>query len=185
MSYDVEFWDSYSDSNHNHDAKKISNFIYNMCLGLNATKVLEVGCNVGNNLQAFPKAFTVEGVDKNEHAIEIACFRYPHLFSQGDIMKLSYPDNYCDVVFTRGLLIHIDPVDLHQAMRELLRVSKRWVFNLEYHSEDEQKVAYQVGLWKRNMRWQWLQHAVDVITEADIPETIDKDNVRFTLVRKK
>jgi ubiquinone/menaquinone biosynthesis C-methylase UbiE len=184
MSYDVQFWDNYSDTNKDEDARKISEFIYNMCVGLGADKALEVGCNVGNNLQKFPIDFGICGVDKNEHAIDMACQKYPHIFDQGDIMHLSFPDDYFDVVFTRGLLIHIDKKDMPKALSELLRVSKRWVFNLEYHGEDGEPIHYGVPLWKRNMKEQWNKLPTILVQESDIPESIDKNKLRFTLVKK-
>jgi len=181
-----DFWDKYTDKNKDKDAKGISDFIYHTCLALGAKRVCEIGCNVGNNLQSFPKKYNVEGIDINEHAIEIAKERYPEFwFSQTDITNTQAQDNGYDLVFTRGVLIHLNQKEVEDATRELIRISKKYIFHLEYHGVDGKKIPYEIGCWKRNMRDCYRYLPVSIISEVDIPTEIDADCVRFTLVKKK
>ena len=99
-----------------------------MTLGLGATKVLEAGCNIGNNLSAFPSNFDVTGMDMNKSALEIAKKKLPKFdFNEGDIKNSTFPDSYFDLVFTRGVLIHVPKSDLEQTLKEFLRISKKWI----------------------------------------------------------
>ena len=74
----------------------------------------------------FPKQFDVTGIDLNEHALSIAKKKYPEFkFDLDSILKLPYADSTFDLVFTRGVLIHIDPKNIDKATSEIFRISKK------------------------------------------------------------
>jgi len=189
MVYNSELWDSYTLDNEIGIQSDLSKFIHFLCLGLGARKICEAGCNVGNNLTEFPKNFDVHGIDMNKLALEKAKKAYPSFkFQQANIDKIPYPDSFFDVVFTRGILIHIKPENVENAMRELLRVSNNWIFNLEYFGEDEKMIKWKRGddlLWYRNMKDRWSKFDVEIISDLEIPEEIDSAKTRLTLVRKR
>jgi len=138
MEYNPNLWDKYTDDNEENIQNEISNFIYFMCLGLGTRKICEAGCNVGNNLSRFPESFSVYGMDMNEHALQKARERYSKfIFKVEDIKNTSFADSFFDLVFTRGVLIHIHTNDLDDVLQEFLRISNRWIFNLEYFGEDD------------------------------------------------
>lgn len=180
-----DFWNKYTDKNKDKDAKGISDFIYHTCLALGATKICELGCNVGNNLESFPTHFNVFGIDINEHAIEMAKKKSVHVFEAQDILNTDFGNNTFDLVFTRGVFIHLPLEQTHLALVELLRISKKYIFHLEYHGKDGTKIKYGVGCWKRNMAEHYKYLPVTILSEVDIPTEIDSDCVRFTLVKKK
>ena len=188
MKYNSDLWNEYTDENQESIQESLSNFVYNASLVLGAKKILEVGCNIGNNLNSFPSDFCVFGMDMNEKALEKAKLRYPNFdFKQGSITKIPFEDNYFDLVFTRGVLIHIHPDDVKTAMKELLRVSSKWIFNLEYFGEDNKMIKWKRGddlLWYRDMEKRWIELGVKVISSVDIPQKIDSGKTRFTLVIK-
>ena len=110
------------------------------------TSVLEVGCNVGRNLVALrnylPKVF---GVDPNERVIENAKGALAGIgvtVRVADAFDLPFDDNSFDMVFTSGVLIHIDPQDLGRATDEIMRVSARYVVCIEYFSHEPVEVPY-------------------------------------------
>src|SRR5512147_1406366 len=106
---------------------------------------LEVGCNTGANLRSMGIAVT--GVDVNQQALELVPLGIPT--RRADATDLPFMANDFDLVFTFGVLIHIPPNDLDTAMREIVRVSKRYVFAGEYLGDDE--VPYRGGvLWRRD-----------------------------------
>jgi len=189
MSYDAGYWTKYTDRYANHSAKGISDFIYHTCLALNARTVCEIGCNVGNNLESFPKKYEVCGSDRNARAITLARKKNPTFnFIQEDIKKSGFKDNQFDLVFTRGLMIHLTVDEVGVAIRQMIRMSKKYIFNLEYHGKDGQIIPYKqgvVGLWRRNMAQYYKYLPVTILSEVDIPKEIDSDRVRFTLVRIK
>jgi len=180
-----EFWDTYTDKNKDKDAKGIADFIYHVCLALDVDVICELGCNVGNNLQSIPTKWAVLGLDNNKHAIKLAEETYNHIFGVEDILSTGYPDNYFDLVFTRGVFIHLTGAQVGQAIHEMMRISKKYIFHLEYFGKDGEQVEYEVGLWKRNMKEYYKYLPVTIISDCDIPVEIDKDKVHFTLVKIK
>ncbi|MBM4177563.1 methyltransferase domain-containing protein [Candidatus Gribaldobacteria bacterium] len=116
-------------------------------------KILEVGCNVGSQLHCLQEMGFKEltGVDLNRQALEVA---KKNLFGI-DVMlasafDLPFRDNYFDLVFTSGVLIHISPNDIKRAMKEIVRVAKKYIFGFEYFSNDYQEVEYR---GKKNLLW--------------------------------
>lgn len=191
MDYDTNLWDDYTDENEkgiNFQAD-ISKFIYFLSLGLGARKICEAGCNVGNNLSSFPHNTKVYGIDMNKYALEKAQKRFPTFtFKNENINNTSYPDSFFDLVFTRGVLIHITKDGVDAVLNELLRISNRWIFNLEYFGEDGKMINWKRGdnlLWYRNMKERWSKFNVNIISDIDIPPEIDSGNMKLTLVEKR
>jgi SAM-dependent methyltransferase len=182
----AEVWNQYTFDNIDNIPKGVAQFIYHTSIALGAETICEVGCNVGNNLAHFPKTARITGIDSNDTALAIARTRYPyHDIKSGDITKLPFPDDTFDLVFTRGVLIHMPQDTLKQSMMELLRITKKWIFNLEYYGTDGKPAEWARAenmLWYRNMGLNWKYFPVTVLTDTDLPKAID--NTRFTLVRK-
>lgn len=113
---------------------------------------LEVGTNVGNNLEALESLnLHAIGIEPNATAIKIGLENGRHIV-QGMGQSLPWPDNTFDLVFTAGVLMHIP--DYKAVMREIWRVSKKYVLSIEYLAEDgdEERVIYRGEdemLWKR------------------------------------
>ena len=189
MEYNFNLWDDYTDENEKSIQSELSKFIYHLTLGLGAKAVLEAGCNIGNNLSGFPSYFDVHGIDMNKKALNRARLRYPTFhFDEGSIAKMPYNDSQFDLVFTRGVLIHINQNDMPSAVKELFRVSRKWIINLEYFGEDGQMIKWKRGdnlLWYRDMKKWWNNTDVDIISNVDIPQELDIGKTRLTLVRKK
>ena len=117
--------------------------------------ILEVGCNVGANLQHFPDTSYTYGVDINAEAIRFARERFPlmHLSEASVSLRLPFHDAMFGLVVTCGVLIHIAPDDLHRAIREVFRVSRKAVLIMEYQADKETAIPYRgqdAALWKRN-----------------------------------
>ena len=53
-----------------------------------------------------------------------------------DTCKLPYPENQFDLVYTYGSLMHISPSSIEDAIRELLRVTKKNLIICEANSEE-------------------------------------------------
>ena len=124
----------------------------------------------------------------NKHALEEAKKKHPSFnFQEGNLKKIPFEDNVFDLVFTRGVLIHVPNSDLDKALMELLRISKKWVFNLEYFGKDGNMIKWKRGddlLWYRNMKERWSKFDVEIISDIEIPIEVDQGKVRLTLVRK-
>lgn len=110
------------------------------------SSALEVGCNVGGNLEwlapLLPPGRTV-GIDINQKAIATLHQRLPNvsaLWSPG--RELPFRDRHFELVFTQGVLIHQPDDTLPLVMAEMVRCSSRYVLCGEYFDEETVEVPY-------------------------------------------
>lgn len=108
--------------------------------------VLEVGCNLGANLQwltARLRPCDVYGVDVNDSAL-----RELHRIVPGvnavlcPGRHLPFRDGWFDLTFTMGVLIHQPESTLPLVMSEIVRCSRRYVLCGEYFAEKTVEVPY-------------------------------------------
>ena len=130
--------------------------------------MLEVGCNVGNQLLLLQEMGFNElyGIEVQSHAIELLRSRSRCLrVAQGTVFQIPCRSTSFDVVFTSGLLIHLSPNDILAAMRELRRCTRKYLWGFEYYSEDYSEVNYrghQNLLWKADFAKMYLQRFADL-----------------------
>jgi pseudaminic acid biosynthesis-associated methylase len=124
---------------------------------IDCRRVLEVGCNVGGNLQWLAEHLPptqVYGVDVNEKALGVLVRRVPGVNGVWSPARdLPFRDGWFDLVFTMGVLIHQPEATLPLVMAEMVRTSRRWVMCGEYHSEQTVEVPYrgeEGALFKRD-----------------------------------
>ena len=151
-----EFGDSYTDRNTGRVPANRFFFRKALVHAMPSTNsVLELGCGAGENLtalrQMMPSAH-LEGIEINPVAAKIARGR-GHMVSEGSILDMRPDAAIYDLAFTKGVLIHIPPTELHRAYEVLVRSSRRWVLVAEYYNPTPVEVSYrgQPGmLWKRD-----------------------------------
>ena len=118
--------------------------------------ILELGCNVGNNLSILQSlGFTnLHGVDINSKAINIANSSDSDIhFYNSSIESCEFPAQNFDLVFTAGVLIHVNPDNLPNIIKKILILSKQYVFGFEPFSDSLVEVFYQNSnnlYWKQN-----------------------------------
>ena len=116
-------------------------------------KVLEVGCNVGNQLRilqkfGFPELY---GIEVQSYAIEKAKKITKNIsIIKGSALDIPFKDGYFDLVFTADLLIHIPPKYIYKALDEIYRCAKKYIWGFEYFSEYYTAVEYRGN---RNLLW--------------------------------
>lgn len=185
MEYDTEYWNKYTDDNESKYNEEFSKFIKDLATSLRSNNVLEVGCNSGNDLRNFPNDFDVHGVDLNDHALDIAKKKFPSFkFKNGSIIDLPYEESSIDFVFTHNVLNYISENQIDKAIKELYRVSKKYILNCESYDENESPIDGKSNAWKRNVYKRWLNFQVKIISDVDMHEDIEPNKPRFTLVRK-
>jgi SAM-dependent methyltransferase len=101
------------------------------------TSVLEVGCNAGPNLmqlaQRLPEAALI-GIDINARAIEAGqrwaaregVSRFSIHVGRADDLR-SFADRSIDVTFSDATLMYLGPDKIGEALREMIRVTKKAV----------------------------------------------------------
>jgi pseudaminic acid biosynthesis-associated methylase len=108
--------------------------------------VLEVGCNVGANLRWLAEkvpAQHVYGIDVNLKALHLLHQQLPGVNAiWSPARELPFRDNWFDLVFTMGVLIHQPDSTLPLVMNEIVRCARRYVLCGEYYAEERTEVAY-------------------------------------------
>ena len=132
--------------------------------------ILEVGCNVGSNLIAIDNMYQIVGEKRPEifyneinlKARQIIKEQNPHFKDvAGDASFLHMDNAQADLVITCGLLIHIRPDSLKDVMKEIYRVSRRYIICAEYFSAEPREVRYRGQddmLWTRDFGSEWLDN---------------------------
>lgn len=118
-----------------------------------STSILEVGANVGTQLQflreqGFAK---ILGIDVNRHAIKEAKRLRPDVdIIEASGFDLPFKDGAFDLVYTSGVLIHISPKDIKDIIREMYRVSRKYIWGFEYYAPKYTAVTYR---GKKDLLW--------------------------------
>jgi pseudaminic acid biosynthesis-associated methylase len=168
--WEQEFGKEYTDRNVVNPEDRIAEF-KTMLGDLNLQSALEVGPNRGHNLnviqQLFPEADVV-GLEPNKYAIETARklsngFNLVH----GNGLDNPFKDNFFDLVYTCGVLIHVPLEDLTKVIQEIYRTSKEYILCVEYFAEKETEIDYRGHsnkLWKRNFK----KHYLDLFPNLEV-----------------
>lgn len=149
------------------------------------TRVLEVGANVGNQLRALQHIGfrDLHGIEIQRRCVEEAERLKPGIdIVEGSGFEIPFPAASFDLVFTSGVLIHIAPDDLPRIMGEIYRVSRRYIFGLEYYAPQTQEILYrnQSGLlWKGDYAALYGRQFPDLklLREERLPYRDDSGNV--------
>ena len=128
------------------------------------TSCLEVGANVGINLRALHKLRTIEmyACEPNARAREILVrdgVVPADRVLDGTVDQIDLADASIDLVFTRGVLIHVAPKRLEAGYREMYRVAARYLLTIEYFAHEPEEITYrgQDGLlFKRDFGALWI-----------------------------
>lgn len=121
-----------------------------------SVRILEIGSNIGNQLLCLERIGfqNLYGIEPQDYALKIAKGRSKKIqFIEATIFSLPFRDNYFDLVFTSGVLIHISPKDIKSAMQEIYRCARKYIWGFEYFAEKYQGVDYRGQtnlLWKAN-----------------------------------
>ena len=107
--------------------------------GMKFGSVLEIGCGAGANLYKISQRFPgveIGGIDINKEAIETCKKLMPEaaVFEVSSADKMFLQDKSADVVLTDACLIYIDPLHINKVMKEIKRVSRKYVLFVEFHS---------------------------------------------------
>lgn len=104
--------------------------------------VLEVGCGSGRNLHFIKSEnpqIGVFGIDINETAVKIAKEQVAD--SENINVKSIYDlddfaDDSMDIVFTSGVLMHVPQDKIEYVIRQMHRISKKYVYHFELHGPE-------------------------------------------------
>lgn len=130
--------------------------------GLRIERILEVGCNVGNQLRILQHMGyeSLYGIELQNYAVERAKSLCQNInIIQGSAFDIPFKDEYFDLVYTSGVLIHVSPEDIEKALQGIYRASRRYIWGFEYFSEEYEEKEYRGNhnvLWKTNFMKMYL-----------------------------
>jgi pseudaminic acid biosynthesis-associated methylase len=155
-------------------------------------KILEVGCNVGVQLQGLQRIGfkNLYGIELQPYAVEVSKQNTKNInLIQGSAFDIPFKDSYFELVFTSGVLIHINPNNLNTAMREIYRCTSEYIWGFEYHADQYTEIPYRGHsnlLWKADFAKLYLNQFKDLelVKEKHI-KYLDNDNVDSMFLLKK
>jgi SAM-dependent methyltransferase len=109
---------------------------------------LEIGCNVGRNLNAlYLNGFrNLSGIEINERAIRILGASYPEMAEQANLFNSPVEDvitrlgdNAYDAVFTMAVLMHLHP-ESEWVFAEIVRITKKHLILIEHEESQNWRV---------------------------------------------
>jgi pseudaminic acid biosynthesis-associated methylase len=121
--------------------------VFRRMVGDMPKSALEVGPNVGLNLRGIQAVADLElwGIEPNPAArkrlVEDKVIAADHVI-EGFGHEIPLADGQVELAFTAGVLIHVDPSLLERTVREIHRVSSRYVFCAEYFSPKAETIQY-------------------------------------------
>jgi pseudaminic acid biosynthesis-associated methylase len=120
-----------------------------------SSKILELGCNVGLNLDTLKKIGfqNLTGLEINPQTTEIAKKRNPDINFINSSIEDFFEHNKFDLVFTSGVLIHINPDSINKIITKIVGLSTKYIFGFEYFSEILTTIPYRGNdnvCWKQN-----------------------------------
>ena len=133
---------------------------------LDVSSFMEFGANIGMNARAikllFPKSY-FSGVEVNNKAFEelsqVADEAYLETIEHFTVSKKF------DVVFTKGVLIHINPENLGDVYEKMYTCSNKYLLVIEYYNPTPVTIEYrgnQDKLFKRDFAGEIMQRYPDV-----------------------
>jgi pseudaminic acid biosynthesis-associated methylase len=159
---------------------------------INSARVLEVGSNIGNQLLMLQKMGfnNLYGIELQRYAIKIAQQRAQNIhFCQGSVYDMPFKDNFFDLVFTSGLLIHINPINIKIALKEIYRCTNNYIWGFEYWSDNYTEVRYRGNkemLWKTDFGKLYLETFDDLImVKHNKIKYVDDNNIDLMFLLKK
>ena len=108
--------------------------------------ILECGCNVGRNINFLNKTLPnaeLSVIEISDEALKITKNKYKiYKDFNGPILDCKFKSEF-DLVFTMGVLIHINPEQLIDHMRKMYNFSKKYILIGEYFNRTPVSLEYQ------------------------------------------
>lgn len=164
-----------------------------MLARLSPKSVLEIGCNVGGNLRFIAPELppgTVYGIDVNLKALTYLRESFPQVNGLlASAKALPFRDDFFDLVFSMGVLIHQPEESIRDVISEMVRVSGNWVLAGEYFAEQAEEVPYrghEGALFRRDYGRLFLEAdpALVLVDSGRLTASEGFDDVTWWLFRK-
>ena len=202
MNQQEKFWKgnfgkNYSKRSTSKKKEKSSTIFFKKILKKNykINSILELGSNTGNNLIALNNLYRKARLD----AVEInsyACGKMKKRLKKINVINTSIEKfdtkSKYDLVFTKGVLIHINPKNLKEIYKKIYKFSSKYILISEYYNPYPTKVLYRGHkdkLFKRDFAGDFLNlfQMAKLIDYGFIYERdkYPEDNINWFLIKKR
>lgn len=142
-----EFGNAYTDRNKGPDWVASNEALFAKILGSERElrSVLELGSNIGLNLRALRRllpAAKLSAVEINEKAAAELKAALPDVDLHRSSILEFVPRGTWDLVFTKGVLIHINPEKLPVVYELMYRCARRFLLVAEYYNPKPVEISY-------------------------------------------
>jgi pseudaminic acid biosynthesis-associated methylase len=129
--------------------------------------VLDCGANIGRNIgflkdSSFLPEAEFAAIDLNKAALDVLATKFPDAkLYNSSLLNIDLEAKF-DLVFTSGVLIHINPENLARVFDNLMTFSNRYLILIEYFNRTPVEIPYhgQSGLlWKRDFGKDFLEYS--------------------------
>jgi spore coat polysaccharide biosynthesis protein SpsF len=150
-------------------SKNIALFASILNRTLNIRSVIEFGSNIGLNLKAIktllPNA-ELTAIEINRKAVVTLKNNFEKITLHNESILAYKPSRVFDFVLIKGVLIHINPLELNNVYQKLYDSSGRYICLAEYYNPSPVEVKYRGfknKLFKRDFARELLDKFVDLI----------------------
>ncbi len=155
-------------------------------------RILEVGSNVGNQLLCLQEMGfnNLYGIELQSYAVELSKSRTKCInIIEGSAFDVPFKNSYFDLVFTSGVLIHLNPSDIRMIVKEIYRCTKEYIWGFEYYADNYTEILYRGHknlLWKNDFAKLYCDQFSDLeLVKEKHFEYIDNNNVDAMFLLKK
>lgn len=135
------FWDTWADT-FMEDSWQVTlhpqhDWLLSKIKKLRPRSILEVGCGFGRNIKFLQDNninAKLTGIDISHKMIKLAkkFVKSSNVtFKIAEATHLPFRDREFELVFTHGVFMHIPPTDIEGAIREIVRVAKKYIILIE------------------------------------------------------
>lgn len=139
-----DFGDQYTDRNQVLPEVRKSYFANILSKTYGVQSVCELGANKGHNLDSIhslSKNYKLTGVELNPTAYE-QMLEKPYIHAFHSSIQDFMPQGTFDLIFTCGVLIHLNPDDLSMVYEKMYNLSNRYILINEYFNPSPVELEY-------------------------------------------
>lgn len=155
-------------------------------------KILEIGSNIDIQLLCLQKMGfkNLYGIEPQEYVVWLSKDRTKNInIIKGDAFDIPFKDEFFDIVFTSGVLIHIHKQNIKKAIREIYRCSNRYIWGFEYYADKYTEILYRGQknlLWKANFPKIYMDTFPDLkIVKIKVLKYLESNNTDVMFLLKK
>ncbi|MCK5296071.1 MAG: methyltransferase [Alphaproteobacteria bacterium] len=142
----TEFGNEYIDRNKSHEllAANLAFFSSMLQCASKINSVMEFGANIGMNIHTLKKLLPnakLSAVEINKKACDVLAKIENVEAHNASILEFETEEKF-DLVFTKGVLIHINPDELDKVYEKMYNASKKYILVGEYYNPSPVAIPY-------------------------------------------